>query len=95
MIVSWNWLKEYVPLDMDVTELEHVDELLRMQITHFFDHYKDLENGKWVKIHGWGDAEAARREILDSVERYDALPVKPETDRWRQRKCVSKSASRA
>jgi inorganic pyrophosphatase len=63
----------------NVTELEDVDELLRLQIQHFFDHYKDLETGKWVKILGWGDAEAARREILDSVDRYNALPEKPET----------------
>ena len=63
----------------DVTELEDVDELLRLQIQHFFDHYKDLETGKWVKIHGWGNAEAARKEILDSVDRYNALPEKPST----------------
>jgi len=51
--------------------------LLRLQIAHFFDHYKDLETGKWVNIKGWEDAEAARQEILDSVERYNTLPVKP------------------
>jgi len=39
-------------------------------IAHFFDHYKDLEPGKWVKIDGWVDVEEARREILDSIERY-------------------------
>src|SRR3954465_3481343 len=33
------------------------------QIEHFFEHYKDLEEGKWVKIGDWGDAEAARRAI--------------------------------
>ena len=59
-------------------ELEDVDVLLRMQIHHFFDHYKDLEAGKWVNILGWGDADAARKEILDSVERYNTLPEKPE-----------------
>jgi inorganic pyrophosphatase len=58
--------------------LEDVDELLRLQIAHFFDHYKDLETGKWVKIKGWEDAAAARQEILDSVDRYNALPSKPE-----------------
>jgi inorganic pyrophosphatase len=63
-----------------VVELEHVDELLRMQISHFFDHYKDLETGKWVDIKGWEGAEAARQEILDSIDRYNALPVKP--DYW-------------
>jgi inorganic pyrophosphatase len=62
----------------DVKELEDVDLLLRVQIEHFFDHYKDLETGKWVKILGWGDAAAARKEILDSVERYNTLPEKPE-----------------
>ena len=39
-------------------------------IAHFFDHYKDLEPGKWVTIEGWGDVEDAKREILASVERY-------------------------
>jgi inorganic pyrophosphatase len=37
----------------DVEELEDIDELLRMQIAHFFAHYKDLERGKWVKVSGW------------------------------------------
>jgi inorganic pyrophosphatase len=40
------------------------------QIRHFFEHYKDLESGKWVKVTGWGDADAARREIIDSIRRY-------------------------
>lgn len=40
------------------------------QITHFFEHYKDLEKGKWVKVTGWADAEAAKKEITDSVARY-------------------------
>jgi inorganic pyrophosphatase len=62
----------------DVREFQDVDELLRLQIDHFFAHYKDLESGKWVKIHGWKDSAAAKREILDSVARYEALPVKPE-----------------
>jgi inorganic pyrophosphatase len=41
-------------------------------IAHFFDHYKDLEPGKWVKIDGWVETEEAKREILDSIERYNA-----------------------
>ncbi len=40
--------------------VEDVDILLRMQISHFFDHYKDLETGKWVDITGWEDADFAR-----------------------------------
>lgn len=38
------------------------------RISHFFDHYKDLEPGKWVKITGWADAERARAEIIKAVE---------------------------
>ena len=41
-------------------------------IAHFFDHYKDLEPGKWVKIEGWVDTEEAKQEIFDSIERYNA-----------------------
>ena len=39
------------------------------QIEHFFAHYKDLEPGKWVKITRWGDADEARRLILEGIER--------------------------
>jgi inorganic pyrophosphatase len=42
------------------------------QIEHFFEHYKDLEPGKWAKLNGWGDAEKARQLILDGVERAKA-----------------------
>jgi inorganic pyrophosphatase len=47
------------------------------RIGHFFEHYKDLEKGKWVKIDGWVDAAAAKREILAGVGRYDAAKDKP------------------
>lgn len=60
-----------------VEELEHIDELLRLQIAHFFAHYKDLERGKWVKVEGWEDAAAARKEVLDAVARYNDTPDKP------------------
>ncbi len=39
------------------------------QVQHFFEHYKDLEPGKWVKVKGWGDAAQAKRMILEAVER--------------------------
>lgn len=39
-------------------------------IEHFFQHYKDLEKGKWVKTNGWDNVDAAHKEILMSVERY-------------------------
>lgn len=42
------------------------------QIQHFFEHYKDLEPGKWVKVLRWGDADEARRLILEGVARAAA-----------------------
>jgi inorganic pyrophosphatase len=39
------------------------------QIQHFFEHYKDLEPGKWVKLIGWGDHLEAERLILEAIER--------------------------
>ncbi|MCZ2407419.1 MAG: inorganic pyrophosphatase, partial [Burkholderiales bacterium] len=35
-----------------------------------FEHYKDLEDGKWVKVLGWDGVDAARQEIMDGVENY-------------------------
>jgi inorganic pyrophosphatase len=42
------------------------------QIQHFFEHYKDLEPGKWVKVVRWGDAAEAERLILEAIARHDA-----------------------
>ena len=47
-------------------------EITRKQIEHFFSHYKDLEPGKWVKIVRWGDADEARKMVLDGIERAKA-----------------------
>ena len=49
----------------------HTDlpEITLQQIQHFFEHYKDLEPGKWVKVLRWGGAEDAQRLILDGIER--------------------------
>src|SRR5687767_13173252 len=44
-------------------------EITLKQIEHFFEHYKDLESSKWVKMLGWGDAQEARRMIVESIER--------------------------
>jgi inorganic pyrophosphatase len=40
------------------------------QIQHFFEHYKDLEPGKWVKLLGWGNAAEARTLIVEAIDRY-------------------------
>jgi inorganic pyrophosphatase len=42
------------------------------RIGHFFEHYKDLEKGKWVRVDGWADAAAAKAEIVAAVGRYGA-----------------------
>ena len=47
------------------------------QIAHFFEHYKDLDEGKWTRIAGWGGREEAREEIMASVRMFDEAPEKP------------------
>jgi inorganic pyrophosphatase len=60
------------PIYKDVEEATDLPPLLLQQISHFFEHYKDLEPGKWVKVDGWADAAAAKAEIIASVERHNA-----------------------
>lgn len=52
-----------------VQHVTDLPEITLQQIEHFFAHYKDLEPGKWVKIVRWGDADEARKLILDGIER--------------------------
>ena len=54
-----------------IKEVSDLPELLIKQIEHFFENYKDLEPGKWVKVDGWADAAAARAEILKAAEAYN------------------------
>jgi len=49
--------------------------MLRDQIAHFFQHYKDLEPGKWVRIMRWMDAKHAAEEILKSIARAEKAKV--------------------
>jgi len=71
-----------VPLDevfaayRSLREVRDLPELTLDRIVHFFEHYKDLEKGKWVKVEGWQDADAARREIVKGAKRFKALPPK-------------------
>jgi inorganic pyrophosphatase len=66
-----------VPVDKLTANYRHIHqpEDLGMHflntIEHFFKHYKDLEEGKWVKVDGWEDLAAARAEILSGVQRYE------------------------
>jgi inorganic pyrophosphatase len=53
----------------DYTDLP---EITVKQIEHFFEHYKDLEPGKWVKLIAWGGADEAKRIIVEAIEREHA-----------------------
>jgi len=52
-----------------VKDYTDLPEITVKQIEHFFEHYKDLEPGKWVKIYGWGDSKEAGELILEAIER--------------------------
>ena len=49
--------------------LADLPELLLAQVKHYFENYKALEKGKWVKVQDWGDKAAAEAEIMTSYER--------------------------
>jgi len=53
----------------NVKSYRDLPEVLLNQIEHFFAHYKDLEPNKWVKIDCWGEAEEARRYIMEAIAR--------------------------
>ena len=56
----------------DVLNATDLPEITLQQIEHFFEHYKDLEPGKWVKISGWQGADDAKRLIVEAIERAKA-----------------------
>ncbi|MCS7104593.1 MAG: inorganic diphosphatase [Thermofilaceae archaeon] len=58
------------PRFMGVDDVAQLPEALRRKIEHFFEHYKELEPGKWVKVEGWFNREEARRRIRQAIERY-------------------------
>lgn len=51
---------------------EDINPLTLKTIAHFFEHYKDLEPGKWVKVIGWEGVEAAKQEIRQGMANYAA-----------------------
>lgn len=55
------------PYYTNVEEYDQLRDIFLDQIAHFFQHYKDLEGGKWVKIEGWQNAAAARSMIVRSI----------------------------
>ena len=55
-----------------ITDIEQVSKHWLERIGHFFEHYKDLEKGKWVKLDGWGGRDEARKILNDAIARYAA-----------------------
>ncbi len=63
--------KECTQFD-DIESYEQMSKTLLARIAHFFQHYKDLDSGKWVQIDGWGSVQEAKEEVVRSVDRYNA-----------------------
>jgi inorganic pyrophosphatase len=59
-----------LPLYSNLKKPEDLSPMILNQIKHFFEHYKDLEPGKWVKVKGWEGPEAAKQELLQGIDRY-------------------------
>jgi len=72
-----------VPIDKlcvlyrEAKQPDDMPQQLLAQIQHFFEHYKDLEEGKWVKIDGWGSVSDAETEIKGAIQRFNDAPEKP------------------
>ncbi len=66
-----------VPIDkIDMTfskinEIEDLPEIIKLKIAHFYEHYKEIEPNKWVKIMGWGSSAEARTIILEAINRFN------------------------
>ncbi len=63
-----------------VKNARDLPDITLQQIQHFFEHYKDLEPGKWVKVLRWGDAADAHRLIVEGMTRAKAKAITPATD---------------
>ena len=65
------------PMYRNVTSPRDLPPIVLDQIAHFFEHYKDLEAGKWVKVNGWEGIDAARNEIMSGIQRFNDAKDKP------------------
>jgi len=72
-----------VPIDKlckvyrSVQDFRDLPGVVLEQVAHFFEHYKDLDEGKWVRVEGWAGVDEAKQEILRSVKMYEEAPEKP------------------
>ena len=58
------------PQFSNIKDVNDIPETIKERIKHFFEHYKELEPGKWVKVRGWKGVEEAKKKILEAIERY-------------------------
>src|SRR6476660_2890070 len=58
------------PLYRSIATPRDLPEIQLGQLAHFFEHFNDLDPGKWVRLAGWVGPDEAKREITDSVERH-------------------------
>lgn len=65
------------PMYKNVKSYQDMPQIILDQIGHFFEHYKDLEPGKFVKVEGWCGIEDAKLEITNGVKAYNAAKEKP------------------
>ena len=63
-------IDKLTPLYREIKSYKDISTNILDQIAHFFEHYKDLEPNKWVKVEGWLGVEAAQAEIMASLQRY-------------------------
>lgn len=61
----------------DVQDFRDLSPPILDQIAHFFEHYKDLDEGKWVRVEGWAGVDEAKQEIMASMEMFRNAPEKP------------------
>ena len=57
-------------LDISYKYIRDINDLcarLKDRIVHFFEHYKDLEEEKWVKVKGWGNLDETKKIIKNSI----------------------------
>ncbi len=70
-------IEKLTPIYNEVKNANDLPAVQLNQIAHFFEHYKDLEPGKWVKVEGWFGVAEAKQAIADGVSRYSTAAEKP------------------
>ncbi len=53
----------------NIQNITDVSGIVKNRIKHFFEHYKDLDKDKWVKVLEWADIEIAKKLIEEGVKR--------------------------